>query len=198
MLYCGAISGAVTSLFLTPIELVKCKIQVPTEIPSVGLQKPGILSIIGSIYRHQGIKGYWHGQLGTLIRETGGSSAWFGGFEGMKLLFQKHNQNSGSAKGDDLSIYQRLVSGAVAGMSYNFIFYPADTIKSRMQTEDVKAITGGQSSFGAVGKAIWKQHGLKGMYRGCGITVARSIPSSAFIFTIYEELKKRWPKQQVD
>ncbi|KAF2705216.1 mitochondrial carrier [Pleomassaria siparia CBS 279.74] len=195
MLYCGAMSGAVTSLFLTPIELVKCKIQVPLEISGVGLRKPGILSIIASIYRHQGLKGYWHGQLGTLIRETGGSAAWFGGFEGMKLLFKKYNLKSGSAK-DDLPVYQRLVAGAVAGMSYNFLFYPADTIKSRMQTEDVKAIAGGKSSFGAVGRAVWKQHGLAGMYRGCGITVARSVPSSAFIFTVYEELKKRWPEQQ--
>lgn len=197
MLYCGAISGAVTSLFLTPIELVKCKVQVPLETPGAGLVRPGIISIIGSIYRHQGLKGYWRGQLGTLIRETGGSSAWFGGFEGMKLLFKKYNHQSGSTS-DELLVHQRLIAGATAGMSYNFLFYPADTIKSRMQTEDVKAITGGKSSFGAVGRAIWQQHGLKGLYRGCGITVARSIPSSAFIFTIYEELKKRWPEQQVE
>ncbi|KAF2187738.1 mitochondrial carrier [Zopfia rhizophila CBS 207.26] len=191
LLWCGAISGAFASLFLTPIELVKCKMQIPLQTPTASIRRPGILSIIASIYRHQGFMGYWHGQLGTLIRETGGGAAWFGGFEGTKLLFKKFSH---PAQDDDLPIYQRMAAGAVAGMSYNFLFYPADTIKSRMQTEDVKQITGGKSTFGAVGKALWKQHGLKGLYRGCGITVGRSIPSSAFIFTVYEELKKRWPE----
>lgn len=196
MLYCGMVAGAITSLFLTPIELVKCKMQVPVEASGRVVSQPGILSVIASIYRHQGVLGYWHGQFGTFIRETGGGAAWFGGYEGMKMLFKKSNK---SAKNDDdLPVWQRMASGSVAGAAYNFMFYPADTIKSRMQTEDVKKLTGGQSTFGAVGKALWKQHGIKGMYRGCGITVGRSIPSSAFIFTVYEELKKRWPERRVE
>jgi mitochondrial ornithine carrier protein len=198
LLWCGAISGAFTSMFLTPIELVKCKMQVPLATHGMELVKPTIPSIITSIYRHQGIMGYWHGQMGTLIRETGGGVAWFGGYEGMKLFFKGLNQHSASAKEDDLFVYQKMAAGAVAGMSYNFLFYPADTIKSRMQTEDVKLMTGGKSTFSAVGRAIWRQHGLKGLYRGCGITVGRSIPSSAFIFTVYEELRKRWPERHVE
>ncbi|KAF2831414.1 mitochondrial carrier [Ophiobolus disseminans] len=196
MLYCGMVAGAITSLFLTPIELVKCKMQVPLETSSGVLSQPGILSVIASIHRHQGLLGYWHGQFGTFIRETGGGAAWFGGYEGMKMLFKKRNT---TAKSDeDLPVWQRMASGSIAGAAYNFMFYPADTVKSRMQTEDVKQLTGGKSTFSAVGKALWKQHGLKGMYRGCGITVARSVPSSAFIFTVYEELKKRWPERKLE
>lgn len=199
MLTCGMAAGAVTSVFLTPIELVKCKMQVPLENGSASFARPGIRDIIGSIYRHQGITGYWHGQMGTLIRETGGGAAWFGGYEGAKVLFKKWNgTTSGSMSDDDLSITQRMMSGSVAGMAYNFMFYPADTVKSRMQTEDVQRLTGGKSTFMAVFKATWKENGLKGMYRGCGITVFRSIPSSAFIFTVYEELKKRWPARRVE
>ncbi|KAF2636097.1 mitochondrial carrier [Massarina eburnea CBS 473.64] len=190
MLLCGMVAGAFTSLFLTPIELVKCKMQVPLETPSTTIARPGILSIIGSIYRHQGIKGYWHGQLGTFIRETGGGITWFGGYEGAKHYFK-----GSSKKDDDLSVVERMASGAVAGMAYNFFFYPADTVKSRMQTEDVQRLTGGKSTFSTVAKTLYQQHGLRGLYRGCGITVARSIPSSALIFTVYEELKKRWPEQ---
>lgn len=195
MLYCGVVAGAVTSLFLTPIELVKCKVQVPLETSKESRRAPGILTTIASIYRHQGIAGYWHGQFGTLIRETGGGAAWFGGYEGMKILFKQSNN---STNDDDLKVWQRMASGSVAGAAYNFAFYPADTIKSRMQTEDVKRLTGGKSTFSAVGKALWKQHGIRGMYRGCGITVGRSIPSSAFIFTVYEELKKHWPERKAE
>jgi ornithine carrier protein len=198
MLGCGMVAGAFTSLFLTPIELVKCKMQVPLQTAGATIVRPGMLSIIGSIYRHQGFLGYWHGQTGTFIRETGGGAAWFGGYEGAKIVFKHLNQASGPVNDDELPVVQRMAAGSIAGMLYNFLFYPADTIKSRMQTEDVQRLTGGKSTFRAVGAALWKQHGLKGLYRGCGITVGRSIPSSAFIFTVYEELKILWSRQRIE
>ncbi|KAF2146723.1 uncharacterized protein K452DRAFT_348435 [Aplosporella prunicola CBS 121167] len=188
LLFCGAASGSFTSCLLTPIELIKCKMQVPMEMADGRVTRPGPLALIASVYRHQGIAGFWHGQLGTLIRETGGGVAWFGGYEGMGILFR--NMHKDKPANEPLPIHQQMTCGAMAGMSYNFFFYPADTIKSRMQTEDVSL--GGKRSFWSVGKLIWQQQGLKGMYRGCGITVCRSAPSSAFIFTIYEALKQQF------
>lgn len=189
LLACGAISGAFTSLALTPIELVKCKMQVSTPNPidpTTGtLRSPTIPSVMRAVFKTQGLLGFWHGQMGTLIRETGGSAAWFGSYEGVKILFRKYDKSI--EKIDEVKVWQQMLGGAAAGMSYNFMFYPADTIKSRMQTEDVgKART----TFMSVGRELWAQQGLKGFYRGCGITVARSAPSSAIIFTIYETLRK--------
>lgn len=182
LLLCGAASGAFTSLALTPIELVKCKMQVP----GTAAQR-SIPSIISTIFATQGLLGFWHGQLGTLIRETGGSAAWFGSYEATKILFRKYDTSI--EKIDDVKIWQQMLGGAVAGMSYNFVFYPADTIKSRMQTEEA-SLSKGRSTFLGVGRELWQQHGLKGFYRGCGITVFRAAPSSAIIFTIYEALRK--------
>lgn len=193
---CGAASGAFTSLLLTPIELVKCQMQIP--LSSSSLRGPGPFKIIASVFRHHGIFGFWHGQLGTLIRETGGSAAWFGSYEGVSALFKKYNARSPSTSSADLEsspslpIYQHLLAGATAGVSYNFVFYPADTIKSRMQTEGVEPGSNVRRTFWASGKALWGQQGIKGMYKGCGITVARAAPSSAFIFAIYEGLSNWW------
>lgn len=185
----GAASGSVTSLALTPIELIKCRMQVPAE--SAGLKPPGPISLIGSIFRQEGLLGFWRGQLGTLIRETGGSAAWFGGYEGVSSLFRQHSSSRSLAPTDSLPVYQQMLAGATAGISYNFLFYPADTIKSRMQTEDVSRlpVNGQRQTFWSVGRALWRQQGLTGMYRGCGITCARSAPSSAFIFSVYEGLR---------
>lgn len=44
-------------------------------------------------------------------------------------------------------------------------------------------------TFWVCATTVWKEQGVKGLYRGCGITVARAAPSSAFIFAIYEGLK---------
>ena len=189
----GAASGTFTSFVLTPIELVKCRMQVCAETP--GVAKPGIIAIVRSVLRENGLSGLWRGQLGTLIRETGGTAAWFGSYEGFSAFFRARNARRESTRTANptndasIPIHQQLLAGAAAGMSYNFTFYPADTIKSRMQT-DASASGVARQSFGAVGRALWKEQGLRGLYRGCGITVARSAPSSAIIFTIYESLAK--------
>lgn len=195
LIVCGGASGAFTSLLLTPIELVKCQMQVPLSPSNTQGKRP--LSIITSIFRHHGILGFWYGQLGTLIRETGGSAAWFGSYEGVSALFRKYNARdtvfrAKAAKEDTLPLYQQMLAGGTAGVSYNFIFFPADTIKSRMQTEEVNA--GGQirKTFWMFGKVLWQQQGIRGLYRGCGITVGRAAPSSAFIFAVYEGLKGWW------
>lgn len=165
----------------------------------VGRSQRGPLAVIASVYQHYGVGGFWRGQLGTLIRETGGSAAWFGSYEGVSALFRRsslaahHGVYRADEKPKQLAIWQQLVAGAAAGVSYNFIFYPADTIKSRMQTEEVAPLLGGKRpTFFSVGSTLWRQQGLKGMYRGCGITVGRSAPSSAFIFAVYEGLRAWW------
>ena len=200
---CGAASGAFTSLLLTPIELVKCQLQVPA---SRHRRRAGPLSVIADVFKHHGLRGFWHGQLGTLIRETGGSAAWFGAYEGVGTLFRTYNQTKNrksststlepGSKGETLSIWQQLLAGASAGVSYNFVCFPADTIKSRMQTEAVNPVDlttsdcrRGRATFWASGRELWQQQGLRGLYRGCGITVARAAPSSAVIFAVYEGLR---------
>ncbi|KAJ5549720.1 hypothetical protein N7535_002343 [Penicillium sp. DV-2018c] len=191
LIACGALSGSVTSLALTPIELVKCKMQVPAE--SASLRPAGPMAIVAAVFRQEGLMGFWRGQMGTLIRETGGSAAWFGGYEGVSSLFRTYNKKSHSqSHSDSLPVHQQMIAGATAGISYNFLFYPADTIKSRMQTEDISRLSPSaeRQTFWSTTKSLWRQQGLKGMYRGCGITCARSAPSSAFIFSVYEGLRQ--------
>lgn len=199
--FTGAFSGFFTSYVLTPIELVKCKIQVP--VSSNGSAPPPLrpLSVIRDIYRHHGIVGFWHGQMGTLIRESGGGAAWFGGKETVTSMFRSLNAKAATtsaereaAKAQPLPLWQQAVAGASGGVTYNFIFFPADTIKSRLQTmaigESVKDRT-----FWKEGVQLWKLHGIRGLYRGCGITCLRSAPSSAFIFMIFDGLKRHFPMQ---
>lgn len=197
----GAFSGVFTSFVLTPVELVKCKIQVPADKGTTATRRAPLrpMAVIKDVYRQEGIKGFWHGQMGTLIREAGGCAAWFGSKETTSNFFLRHNLKKAKTQAEKdgilanpLPLWQQALAGASAGVAYNFLFYPADTIKSRMQTSPV-----GNSlvkrSFVAEGAALWKEAGLKGLYRGCGITCLRSAPSSAFIFMVYDGLKKYLP-----
>ncbi|KAK4085421.1 uncharacterized protein Triagg1_411 [Trichoderma aggressivum f. europaeum] len=197
----GAISGVFTSFVLTPIELVKCRIQAPTLSEGAPVAPLRPTAVIREVYRHGGIRGFWHGQLGTLIREAGGCSAWFGAKETATKAFYKLRVRSATSEAEreairskPLPLWQQAIAGASGGVSYNFLFFPADTIKSRMQTSPV----GGahqRRDFWNEGRAIWRHHGLRGLYRGCGVTCARAAPSSAFIFIVYDGLKRHVPMQ---
>ena len=187
----GAISGGITSLLLTPIELVKCRMQAPLHpgiAPPTTQLSP--FTVIGEIFRREGLPGFWRGQLGTFFRETGGSAAWFGGNEAATAYFKSRlaqQQHRPVAEITTLPISQEMLSGAIAGVSYNFLFFPADTIKSKIQTGELTHV---RPTFSSVGKELWRTHGLKGLYRGCGITCMRSAPSSALIFTIMAKLRE--------
>ncbi|KAI1635583.1 amino acid transporter arg-13 [Biscogniauxia mediterranea] len=200
--FTGAFSGAFTSVVLTPIELVKCKVQVPMGSGVAGAkppQAPSVMSVIRDVYKHEGLKGFWHGQMGTFLRESGGCAAWFGAKETTTKMFYLLNERAAKSQSERdalateaLPLWQQAIAGASAGMSYNFLFFPADTVKSRMQTSPVGGSRQNRT-FMQEGRALWHQHGLRGLYRGCGITVLRSAPSSAFIFIVYDGLKRNFP-----
>ncbi|KAH8097027.1 mitochondrial carrier [Cristinia sonorae] len=210
-------AGAITSFFLTPIELVKCKMQVqmlmtpalaletagattagsiPPAAPSPKL--PGPISVLTSVVRTTGLRGLWLGHTGTLIRETGGGAAWFGSKEAVAcLLLARRNatQEPGSTSKPELMVWESAVSGACAGVSYNLALFPADTVKSAMQTEaELRPRKAGEPAptFGGTFRAMYKAQGLRGLYAGCGITVARAVPSSALIFIIYDRLSSHF------
>ena len=72
--------------------------------------------------------------------------------------------------------------GACAGVGYWTAFYPADTIKSMQQTRpDLKS-----KGFIDVFTTVFQESGIRGLYRGWGITALRAAPSHAAIFAIYE------------
>ncbi|KAG5637203.1 hypothetical protein H0H81_005416 [Sphagnurus paluster] len=203
-------AGMFTSFLLTPIELVKCKMQVQMLVaPASPTQKlPGPISVLVSVIRGGGLRGLWLGHTGTLIRETGGTAAWFSTkeFVARVLVAQRKKRNNDqplaltSSGAVQLRPWESALSGACAGAAFNFVLFPADTVKSAMQTEEElrpKNMASGtkqapRATFFGTAKAMYKAQGVRGLYAGCGITVARSIPSSAIIFLIYDGLSKHF------
>ena len=86
--------------------------------------------------------------------------------------------------------------GACAGVTYNVALFPIDTVKSAMQTEaELRGPRGpgeARATFAGTAREMWRKGGVRGLYAGCGITVARAVPSSALIFLIYDGLSQRF------
>ncbi|KAJ3270874.1 hypothetical protein HDV01_007345 [Terramyces sp. JEL0728] len=180
--FAGGLSGAVVSYVLTPVELLKCRLQMQDYLPELaagGKRHRGALSLFRHIIRNEGVSGLYRGHTGTVLREVAGGAAWFGVYEmSVKKMIQMSPKGT---KKHDLSAWQLMGAGALAGMSYN-----ADVIKSRIQSG-----LHNNESFCTVAKSIYHQQGVRGFFRGFGITVARSAPSSGVIFLTYELLSRK-------
>ncbi|KZT10397.1 mitochondrial carrier [Laetiporus sulphureus 93-53] len=219
----GAGAGFVTSFVLTPIELVKCKMQVQmlmefgvslaqaagapspasssaalphsflsTPGSSLPHKLPGPIAVLTSVIRTYGFRGLWLGQTATMIRETGGGAAWFASKEAVATLLLKRRHVKDKK---ELHAWESAVSGACAGVAYNVALFPADTVKSAIQTEaELRPRAAGEPAptFLSTFRAMYRAQGIQGLYGGCGITVARAVPSSAIIFLIYDGLSRRF------
>lgn len=243
----AASSGFLTSFIITPIELVKCKMQVqmlaappripdfkthpPTFIHAASVNStvprqhrhtasrlfrelPGPFGIVSNTVRVSGVRGLWVGHVATIIRETGGTGAWFVSKEFFASLLLARRTQASSLSGPrssfteiprdnvELLPWESALSGALAGAIYRLSLYPADTVKSVIQTADdlrppdtftpSEKLLNRPGSFWQTAKAMHRTRGVRGLYAGCGMTVARAIPSSAIVFVVYDGLSQRF------
>lgn len=213
----------------TPIELIKCRMQVqmlavdgsspntshgnvvlktsmeapaspsssftiPASMAKTGGAPKGPLALIADTVRTSGIRGLWLGQSGTFLRETGGGAAWFGMYELVAKTFVSRHQARARATSDpeylsskaDLPAWQLCVAGAAAGVSYIVSLFPADCIKSTIQTYAELNPNKPVPGFVETGMDIFRTRGIRGLYAGCALTCLRSGPSSAMIFGLFE------------
>lgn len=180
----GSIAGALVSVVLTPVELIKCQLQV-----QYGSNRyKGPLDVMQRTFKASGVQGFYRGFLPTLVRETGGGAFWFGTYEYCCAMLIKRRQALSHRRvtKDDLTAPELMLSGAMGGIAYNVSFFPVDVVKSRMQIQDAAGAPGNRVlSYLQITKEIYRGTGIKGFYRGCGITAAKSAPANAIIFLTY-------------
>ncbi|CAK9439515.1 uncharacterized protein LODBEIA_P36150 [Lodderomyces beijingensis] len=190
----GGFAGFMASFILTPVELVKCQLQVSnmaTATTTSKNQSHSYSSVIQSTLRDKGVTGLWKGLESTMIREVVGTSIWFGSYEYINAHF--NSAKNPVIKNKDL---QLLFSGAMAGVAFNLSMFPVDTIKSNIQTYDIL----NKTEHKHINTDFWKETrkllrlpgGIMNLYKGLGITMVRCIPANALIFYTYEILKRNF------
>lgn len=125
-----------------------------------------------------GALGLFKGLLPTLAREVPGNAAMFGVYEVIKKTM------AGDAETSQLGRGSLMLAGGLAGASFWLMVYPTDVVKSAIQVDDYKnpKYSGSMSAF----RKILASEGVKGLYRGFGPAMARSIPANAACFLAYE------------
>ncbi len=176
----------------SPLSTLARTISTPAEAEAYRQHLPGPTSIIRTVVQAHGVRGLWLGHTGTLLRETGGTASWFVLKEWLASEFKTRRLGEGIP--GELLPWESAVSGAISGAACVLALYPADTVKSAMQTEEElrsqlgKKMKKEGTSFYRTATRMYSMHGIRGLYAGCGMTVARAVPSSGIVFLVYDGL----------
>lgn len=96
---------------------------------------------------------------------------------------RRHLAGSDAPPGDSLaSVY---VAGCVGGLVCSVVTTPAELVKCRLQWSDE------WPGMLSMIRRIWREEGLRGLYRGQAITALRDIPSYGLYFFVYEWARSR-------
>ncbi|KAI3643969.1 hypothetical protein MP228_010133 [Amoeboaphelidium protococcarum] len=172
-LIAGAISGMINCIALQPLDLVKTRMQ-SGEVAG----KRSIMNITRSIVNSGSVLSLWKGTVPTILRNTPGSSLYFGTLNASKRLLDPIVGASNQAM-------INLLAGSFARVSVGFLLMPFTVIKSRYESSMYN-----YKSLGDAFSSIWRTDGIRGFFYGFGSTALRDAPYSGIYVLIYEHLKK--------
>jgi solute carrier family 25 carnitine/acylcarnitine transporter 20/29 len=188
---CGCFAGGVNSFVVTPVELVRNNRMVQGH-QSVAL-KEGPLAICRRIYRSGGVLGFWRGIASTLCRDVPGCGAWYLGYNVATMQMQQRwNKNSDKP----LAMWQTLLCGSVAGVSFWTVALPMDTIKSRIQTSSKAQSASIASLLRDLYRGGRGGSGVASLYQGGTVAFTRGSPGSAITFWTYQHVMQLLKEQQ--
>ncbi|XP_059615207.1 mitochondrial basic amino acids transporter [Phlebotomus argentipes] len=96
---------------------------------------------------------------------------------------------------DPTSLRSHFLAGAAAGLAQSVVCSPMELIKTRLQLQS-ESSPGGRVKFKGPLDClthIWRHEGLRGVYRGLGITAARDLPGFSSYFISYELMTRSTP-----
>lgn len=85
----------------------------------------------------------------------------------------------------DKTVLISMISGLLSGATAKLFIHPIDTIKAKVQVETKET-----QKISDAFKSTMKSEGIKGLYRGIGISVIGSLPACCLYFGTYEWAKK--------
>lgn len=176
----GMCAGFAAGVILTPIELVKVRLQVQQGKHKRVERYTGPRDVIMQTFRQEGIRGLFTGLASTLARDVPGFGAYFISYEGIRRVVAKGMGCTVS----DISPLWSLGAGAVGGIMAWLVTYPFDVVKSRLQTQSRTS----PQYAGIVDcvRTLYSQRGLQVFFAGIETTIIRAVPVNAVLFTVYE------------
>ncbi|GKU90283.1 hypothetical protein SLEP1_g4293 [Rubroshorea leprosula] len=181
----GASAGAIAATFVCPLDVIKTRLQVhclpeaTQSIPRGGV----IITSLQNIIKTEGFKGLYHGLSPTILALLANWTVYFTLYEQLKHILRSHGDSSGQ-----LTIGGNVVAAAGAGAVTAITTNPFWVVKTRLQTQGMRAdVVPYKSVHSALGR-ILHEEGIRGLYSGILPSLA-GISHVAIQFPAYEKLK---------
>ena len=162
----AVISGLAISIVVTPMELVKSKLQI-------GRGDRGSLEVIRETVHRSGISGMYRG-LSAVALVRASNWAYFGSYAMVQNLL---SSIPGAPKSRQANA---VIAGGCSGVCFWFVAFGFDVIKARMMVDDKPL------GFFKTAESIYQQHGIKGFTKGFTPCVIRAFPANAAAFFGFE------------
>jgi solute carrier family 25 carnitine/acylcarnitine transporter 20/29 len=173
----GFFAGFCCGFIFCPVERLKCLIQVQKVSTGIA-KKKGPLDILREVYRKESLRGVFRGQCLTLVRDVGGSGAWYLTYESLLKAMRPRDGTR-----DDVSLMSIVLAGGTAGLVFWALMYPVDVLKTRYQVAPVGLYPrGGRDIL----KVVIQNEGLKALYRGYVPALVRAPVVHIALFVGYE------------
>ncbi|KAM7475786.1 hypothetical protein LguiB_023029 [Lonicera macranthoides] len=170
----GIFSCGLTHMTVTPLDLVKCNMQIdPSKYKSIS-------SGFGVLLKEQGAKGFFRGWVPTLLGYSAQGACKFGFYEFFKKYY------SDLAGPENASKYKTLIylaGSASAEVIADVALCPFEAVKVRVQTQPgfARGLSDGLPKF-------VKAEGAAGLYKGIVPLWGRQIPYTMMKFASFETI----------
>ncbi|CAM6101854.1 unnamed protein product [Calypogeia fissa] len=174
----GGIAGVVAG---HPLDTVRIRLQQPRVVPS--LAPTTCMGLLRHIAKTEGPLALYKGMTSPLSTIAFQNAVAFQTYAAFSRALQGNQTN------EPLSLDKVALAGVGAGTLQTLILTPVDLIKIRLQLLTIRVPS--RQPVSAPGpvdvmRDILRRDGIRGLYRGLGITVLRDAPSHAVYFGTYE------------
>ena len=174
---CGAFAGIFSSTALCGFETVKVRLQIQRAQSQSAQLYSGPLDCVVKTIKSEGPRGLFRGLTALWARDIPFNAFFLGGFELASTAIGKFSETNR----DELNPLQIFFAGAFAGATSWAIIFPADVVKTHMQSQSHS-----RSSLIRTAHELYRADGIRAFYRGWSAAVCRAMPSNAALFVTYE------------
>lgn len=187
----GGVSAAISKTATAPIERVKLLLQTQDANKALiesGRKYTGIVDCFSRVAREEGMQALWRGNFVNVLRYFPTQALNFAFKDYYKQLFGGHDPDKNFWK----FFAGNVAAGGAAGATSLCFVYSLDMARTRLAADVGKGP--GERQFAGLGDCLsklYKADGIRGLYRGFGISVAGIIPYRAAYFGLFDTGKRK-------
>jgi len=187
----GGVGGVCSVLVGHPFDLVKVRMQTASAKDKKGSK--GTFATLLDIVKTEGLGGLYRGVSAPLVAVAPIWAVSFWGFDtGDKIIRALAAVPAGQA----LSLPQLCFAGGFSALPTALVMVPAERIKCLLQIQQSEGGGGGKGGntkikkkqykgFQDCASQIYKESGLRGLYKGTVLTLMRDVPGCMVYFGVY-------------